>query len=66
LQIQSAAEPSLSIAKSGSNIQLTWSQGTLLEATNVKGPYTPTAGSPTSPYTVPASATQKFYRVSIP
>jgi Concanavalin A-like lectin/glucanases superfamily/Immunoglobulin I-set domain len=40
--------------------------GTLQEATSLTGPWTPTAGSPTSPYTLPLTGPQKFYKVSVP
>ncbi len=46
---------------SGSSLQLTWSQGTLLESTNVMGPWT-TNSSP-SPFTVSPTEACKFYRV---
>ena len=53
----------LTIVPSGSNVQLTWPGGTLLEATAVTGPWT--TNSATSPYTAPAAAAQKFYRVKL-
>ncbi len=48
---------------SGSSLQLTWSQGTLLSSTNVGGPYTPVGG--TSPYNVNMSPNipAMFYKV---
>jgi Concanavalin A-like lectin/glucanases superfamily len=49
---------------SGSSLQLTWSPGILLEATNVNGPWTTNAA--TSPYTVPLTEPQKFFRVQMP
>jgi hypothetical protein len=42
---------------------LTWPQGTLLEATNVVGPYT--TNNATSPYTNTPSAKQKFYKIKV-
>jgi hypothetical protein len=39
--------------------------GTLLSSTNVSGPYNPVGGA-SSPYTVPATNAQQFYRASIP
>jgi hypothetical protein len=54
--------PRLSIARSGGNVIITWPYGTLYEATNVTGPYTPVAGTPTSPFTTSAGASRKFYR----
>ena len=53
----------LTIVLSGSNVQLTWPGGTLLEATNLLGPWTTNAA--TSPYSTPAGAGQKFYRVRL-
>jgi hypothetical protein len=48
---------------SAGNLTLTWSTGTLLESTNVAGPYT-TVDSATSPYSVPVNgAKQMFYRL---
>lgn len=55
----------LTATPSGSNLQLTWPYGTLLEATSVTGPYTPVIGSPVSSYTVAPSAPQMFYRVQL-
>ena len=43
---------------------LTWSQGTLESAPAVTGPYTPVNGAQ-SPYTVPVSGPQQFYRVKV-
>jgi hypothetical protein len=47
----------------GGQFQLQWSQGTLLEATNLLGPWT-TNPAP-SPYTVTPAEPQKFYRVQV-
>jgi hypothetical protein len=47
----------------GRNLQLTWPRGTLLEATNLAGPWL-TNGSP-SPYTFAPSAPQEFFRVIV-
>jgi hypothetical protein len=55
----------LSILPSGNNVVVTWSSGTLLEATNITGPWS-TNSTATSPYTAPLDSTQKFYRVQIP
>jgi len=55
--------PRLTIVRSGaSNITITWPYGTLYQADNVTGPWTPVPGNPTSPYTTSASAAKKFYR----
>ncbi len=53
----------LAISPSGGSFQVTWAAGTLLEATNVMGPWT--TNTSTSPYTVPVTDSQKFYRVQL-
>ena len=55
----------LQIGYSGANLQLSWSAGMLLEATNVFGPWT-TNFSATSPFTVITTEPQKFFRVLLP
>ncbi len=51
---------------SGNQLVLTWSVGTLLQATNLTGPWTPTGA--TSPYTnlISTNSPRLFYRVSNP
>jgi hypothetical protein len=57
--------PTLSLAHSGGTLTLTWSAGsTLLQATNLLGPWT--TNTATSPYTVPTTNAQSFFRVRIP
>jgi hypothetical protein len=56
------ANLTISSPSSGS-LQLSWTAGTLLEATNVTGPWA--TNTATSPYTVPTTAPQKFYRVRL-
>jgi hypothetical protein len=51
----------LYIQQAGGNLVLSWSQGVLLEATNVTGPWT--ANNATSPYTNQPNNPQMFYRV---
>jgi len=46
----------------GSNFDLTWLQGTLLQATNVTGPWS-RASDASSPYTVIPANPEMFYRV---
>ena len=48
---------------SGGNIQLSWSDGILLEATNVLGPWT--TNNNTSPYTVTTSDPEHYYRIQV-
>lgn len=54
---------SLHVQPSGSSLQLSWPQGTLLEATNVLGPWTTNTHG--SPFTVTPAEPQKFYRVRV-
>ena len=57
----SVAEGNISIQRVGSNVELTWTSGTLLEATNVNGPWFTNLN--TSPYQFAPTGTQKFYRL---
>jgi len=54
----------LQIASVGTNIQLTWPMGRLLQATSLNGPWT-TNNLATPPYTVAPSGSM-FYRVIVP
>jgi hypothetical protein len=54
----------LGIAPVGTNVQITWTMGTLLQATNLNGPWTPNYLA-TSPYTVAPSGTM-FYKAVVP
>jgi hypothetical protein len=47
----------------GPNTQLTWSQGTLLQSTNVSGPWITNATS--SPYPIVPTNSQMFYKVLV-
>lgn len=53
----------LTIKRSGSDILLSWPQGTLLEASQLTGPWT--TNNATSPYPVTPTAQQKYYRVLV-
>jgi hypothetical protein len=55
----------LGASRSGSNITLTWPAGTLLQSTNVLGPWT-TNTAAVSPYVVPATNKQQFFRALVP
>lgn len=55
----------LHIAPSGANVVLTWQTGTLLESTNVLGPWT-TNSTATTPYTIPATNKETFFRLLVP
>ena len=48
----------------GTNLLLSWSQGFLLQATNVTGPWT-TNLTATPPFTVIPTAQRMFYRVQV-
>jgi hypothetical protein len=54
---------SLSIARAGGNVAITWSGGTLQSADEATGTYSDVAGSPQSPLTVTPAAARKFYRL---
>jgi hypothetical protein len=49
----------------GNNLTITWPAGTLQEATNVTGPWSPTSGATNGSYTVSPSAGMKFYRAQL-
>ena len=55
----------ISIAPSGHNLVLTWFQGVLLQAPALTGPWT-TNSAANSPYSVPPTGTQQFYKLLIP
>ena len=58
-----ANAPLLSITPaSGGNVTITWPYGTLYQADNLSGPWTPVPGNPTTPFTTGSGATRKFYR----
>ena len=52
-------------SRSGSSLQLTWLYGTLLQATNVTGPWTVSRECLTTTYTVTPAGPQMFYRVQV-
>lgn len=54
----------LHIAQSGPNVVLNWQTGTLLQSTNVLGPWT-TNSLATPPYTVPATNKAAFFRLLV-
>jgi hypothetical protein len=62
--IVGAPPVTLQVQFSGTNLQLSWSQGLLLQATNVTGPWT-TNLTATSPFIVSPTARQMFYRVQV-
>ncbi|HWH70331.1 MAG TPA: hypothetical protein VNT26_13175, partial [Candidatus Sulfotelmatobacter sp.] len=54
----------LQFGLSGSNLRLSWSQGVLLEADAVTGPWT-TNTTASSPFTINPTGAKKFYRVLV-
>ena len=52
-------------SRSGSSLQLTWSYGTLLQATNVTGPWTVNGNALPPSYTIAPTGPQMFYRVQV-
>jgi hypothetical protein len=60
--------PNPSIHFSASSLQLSWASGTLLQATNITGPWSPVAGANSPSFTITnyAASPQMYYRVSIP
>jgi hypothetical protein len=61
----SASAPSvlLSLQRVGGNIQLSWPQGTLLEANTITGPYS--TNNAASPYTFAPTGAAKFFKVKV-
>jgi hypothetical protein len=60
---QTGSSVTLNIEKVGSDLRLTWPQGTLLEATTLTGPWTTNVN--VSPYTFAPSEAKKFFRVKV-
>jgi hypothetical protein len=61
---QLAGPPSPTIQKSGSNLQVNWSIGTLLQATNLTGPWITNTAS--APLTIAPVSPRLFFRTQIP
>ena len=67
-EVQVFGTPDLHLAiqsVAGKNLQLIWSQGVLLQAANLAGPWI-TNTAAVSPFTVSPTAPQMFYRVLVP
>jgi hypothetical protein len=60
-----AGPQTITITHSGSNVVLNWGTGTLLESTNLLGPWT-TNSAAVSGYTVPATNVAKFFKLLVP
>ncbi len=51
--------------RTGDDLELVWQAGTLLEADNVTGPYSPVAGAAAPYHKVTPGAAKRFYKVGI-
>jgi hypothetical protein len=58
-----AHPPTLSIASSGGNVVITYSGGTLVQASSLSGPWQAVGGS--SPAVVPATSPSQFFRLQL-
>ncbi len=58
-------QPTLSIASAGGNVVITWSQGVLLQASDLAGPWA-TNSVAVSPWTNSPSLGRQFYKVFVP
>ncbi|HEV8542106.1 MAG TPA: hypothetical protein VGR78_06930, partial [Verrucomicrobiae bacterium] len=56
---------SLVVTKDSAGIQLTWQAGTLLEANEALGPWSPVVDAQAPYYQVTPGAARKFYRVQL-
>ena len=56
---------SLTIRWSSGSLPLSWPQGTLLQASNINGSWTPVSGAAPPSYSVTPTATRMFYRVQV-
>jgi hypothetical protein len=54
--------PRLTVSRSGANITITWTEGTLQSSTSVNGPYAPVAGATGGTYTTAIGAGNMFFR----
>jgi len=59
-----SGQPIIDITRSGSNLVLSWSSGTLLQAASLLGPWT-TNSTAVSPYTVPTTNAHQFYKILV-
>jgi hypothetical protein len=55
----------LVVTKDSAGIQLTWQAGTLLEANEALGPWSPVVDAQAPYYQVTPGAARKFYRVQL-
>ena len=61
------APPSVSVTlqRSGKDLQLLWQSGTLLQADDVKGPWSPVTGAAAPSYKLTPGTGNKFYRLQL-
>jgi hypothetical protein len=59
-----AGPQSIAIERSGADVVLTWQTGTLLQTTNLLGPWV-TNSAAVSPYSVPATNKSQFFRLLV-
>ena len=59
-----ATSPTLDISRSGSQVQITWSQGVLLQASDLTGPWTTNGAA--SPFLLTPASGRQFFRVQAP
>jgi len=63
--VRTPPPPSPVIRGSGSNLQISWTFGTLLQSTNLAGPWTTNSSTP-STLSIPPAGPQMFFRVQFP
>jgi hypothetical protein len=62
VDLQNNITPTISVVPSGNNVVITY-VGTLLSSTNLTGTFAPISGA-SSPYTIPTTNAQQFYRAT--
>jgi hypothetical protein len=55
----------LNLERVGTNLDLTWQAGTLLQSTNLTGPYAPVPGAAAPFYRTAPTASSMFYRIKL-
>jgi hypothetical protein len=64
LDTRVAVPVNLTVTRSGSSVALEWPEGILLQAPSVLGPWTANSAA-VSPYTVPVTSGNQFFRILI-
>ena len=65
VRLQAITPTAISIQRSGTNVILSWTSGTLQSATNLFGPWADLSGT-NAPYSVSPVVQQQFYRLRLP